>query len=151
MCGHCVRQCCAWVCHRSWFQVHRTHLSFLFYFVLYPRFTCSTSWSIGLFDPSHSLAFFDQNASFLGFVSQHVLHEFHSSSDCITIHSPFMLLCTHFEFTISLLKHIHKMISWAVCSFFSWIATNSLVTLLSMPAHFLIAILVLALKDGFCS
>ena len=49
MCGNCVRQCCAWVCHRSWFHAHRTHLSFLFCFVLYSRITWSTSSFIGLF------------------------------------------------------------------------------------------------------
>ena len=151
MCGNCVRQNSARVFHRSWLQFHRSHLFLFLDFVLYLRFTWRTSWSIGLPEQSHSLVFFDQNASFLGFVSEHVLDEFHSSSDFITIHNPFVLLCTHFEFTISLLRHIHKMISWALCSFLSWIATKSLVTLLTMPAHFLIAILVLALKAGFCS
>ena len=151
MCGNCVRQNSARECPRSWLQFHRTHLSFFLNFVLYLRFTWRTSWSIGLLQQSNSLAFFDQNASFLGFVSEHVLHESHSSSDFITIHNPFVLLCTHFDFTISLLRLIHKIISWALCSFFSWIATKSLVTLLTMLAHFLIAILVLALKDGFCS
>ena len=151
MCGNCVRQCCAWVCHRSWFHAHRTHLSLLFCFVLYSRITWSTSWFIGLFEPSLSLAFFDLNASFLAFVSGHVLGEFHSSNNFITIHNPFMLLCTHFEFTISSLMHIQQMISWAPCFFLFWIAMKSIVSVLTMPVHFLLAILVLGWKAGFCS
>ena len=118
MCGSCVRKCCVPVCHRFWFHAHRTHLSLLFCFVLYSRNTWSNSWFIGLFEPSLSLVFFDPNAFFLAVVSGHVLGEFHSSNISIPIHNPFMLLCTHFEFTLSSPMHIQQMYSWASFFFF---------------------------------